>query len=109
MWLIPTLDIRFHKVGSSCGRDLLQRLHVSKQQLHGVQHEEVRHAYLALSCPVQDLADKFLVLSCSDGRLMAQDILRMSPGADMPQCMQAVPQWHLTALRQIMTSALDSV
>ena len=102
-------DIGFYKVASSCSRHNLQRLHVSNQQQHDVEHEGVLHAYLALSCPLQDLADDLLVLSRSDGRLMAQDILRMSPDADMPQCLQAVPQWQLTALRQIMTSALHSV
>ena len=69
----------------------------------------MHYAYLALSLSLQHLADNFPVLSCSDGRLMAQDILRMSPDADTPQCLQAVPQWQLTALRQVMSSALDAV
>ena len=38
------------------------------------------------------------LLSCSEGRLMAKDVLRMAPVPGMPRCLYQAPEWHLKAL-----------
>ena len=46
--------------------------------------------------------------ACCSAMLLAKDVVRMQPTADMPACMHQAPLWHLHALCNILGVGLHT-